>query len=95
MDGLGVCCHAGLFECFGESRVGVAGSSQVFRAGAVLEPNHSFCDHLTSARADNMGAQESVGLLVGQNLDHAVGVGDGLGPGVGQEGEHSLGVLNP
>ena len=41
-----------------------------------------------------MRSQQLVGLLIGEDLDHSVGVGDGLGARVGQEGEDALVVLD-
>lgn len=38
-------------------------------------------------RSHDMGAQDSVGLLIGQNLDHAVGLVIGFGATVGGKWE--------
>jgi len=41
-----------------------------------------------------MRSQESVSLLLGEDFDHAVSVGDGFGPRISQEGESALAVLD-
>lgn len=82
--------HAGLLEGFRQSRVGVAGTRQVFGTRSVLDADHCLRDHLARSWTDDVRSQQAVSLLVGQDFDHAVGVGNGFGAGVGEEGEDSL-----
>ena len=94
MNGFAVSGHTGFLEGFRKSGVSVAGTSQIFRTGSVLDTNDSFRDHFSSSRTNDMGSQQLVSLLVSQNFDHSVSIIDSFGSGVGQEGERSLGVLD-
>ena len=94
MDGLTVGGHAGFLECFGQSWMGATSSGEILRAGSVLNADDSLRDHFSCSWTHNVGSKELVSLLVGENLDHAVGVRDSLSSGVGQEGEDSFAVLD-
>ena len=72
----------------------MASSRHVLGARAVLERQRTLGDHLTSVGADNVDAENTVRLLVCEELDHAVRVQVGLGPRVGGEGESADLVLD-
>ena len=82
VDGLAVGGHGSLFEGLGERGVSVASAANVLGGGAVLESEGALGDHLTGVGADNVHAEDTVGLSVGEELDETVGVGVGLGAGV-------------
>jgi len=65
----------------------MANAGNVLGSGSVLHGQHSLVNELAGTRSDNMGSQDLIGGLVGQNLDETVGVVVGLGTRVGQEGE--------
>ncbi len=87
MDGLAVSSHACFFKGFRESGVGMAGSGQILRTGSVLNTDDSLRNHLSCSRADDVSTQQFVSLLFSEDFDHSVGVGDGFGSGVSEEGE--------
>lgn len=60
----------------------------------VFESENTLCNHLTGVGADNVNAEDAVSLLVGEELDHALGVGVGLCARVGGEGEGTDVVLD-
>lgn len=74
MDGLAVSTHAGLFEGFRKGRVGMASTSQILGTGSVFDPDHCLSNHLPGSWSHDVGSEKPVRLLVGQDLDHAVGV---------------------
>lgn len=94
VDRLIVGSHAGLFEGLGKSGVGVASPSQIFGTGSVLDTDHSLSNHLSSSRTHDVSSQDSVSLLVSQDLDHTVSAGNGFRSRVGHEGETSFGVFD-
>ena len=87
VDGLGVGGHGSLLERLREGRVGVARPGNILARSAILKRKSTLSDHLTSVGADDVDAQKSVGLGVGENLDHTLSVEVGLGARVGAEGE--------
>lgn len=94
VDGLVVSSHGSLLESLGQSRVGVTGSGNVLARSAVLKSKHSLGDHLTGVGANDVNTENSVGLLVSNELDGSLGVEVGLGSRVGSEGELSDVVLD-
>lgn len=87
MDGLGVGGHGGLLESLGEGRVSVAGAGNILAGSAILEGKGTLSNHLTGVGADDVNTENTVGLGVGDHLDHTLSVEVGLGAGVGAEGE--------
>lgn len=87
VQGLGVSGHGSLLESLSQRGVGVAGSGNVFAGGTVLESQSGLGNHLTSARSDDVGAEQTISLGIGENLDETLRVKVGLGSGVGAEGE--------
>ena len=87
MDSLGVGGHGSLLESLGEGRVSVAGAGNVLGRSTVLEGEGSLSNHLTGVGADDVNTKKTVGLGVGDHLDHTLSVEVGLGAGVGAEGE--------
>lgn len=71
----------------------MAGAANILSAGTVLDGQHTLSNHLTSVRANNVDSENTVGLLVSDELDHTLSVEVGLGAGVGSEGEGSDAVL--
>jgi len=68
-------------------------SSDVLRRGTVLDGQHTLRNHLTSVGPNDVDTQDSVSLLVGDELDHSLVVQVGLGPGVSGKGESTDVVL--
>lgn len=87
MDGLGVGSHGSLLESLSQGRVSVARSRNVLGGSAVLQSQGTLGNHLTGVGADDVDTKETIGLGVGNHLDHAVSVEVGLGSRVGAEGE--------
>lgn len=87
MDGLGVCGHGRLLEGLGQRGVSVARPCNILTRRAVLKRKSALRNHLTGVGADDVYAQETVGLGVGEHLDHTLSVQVGLGSRVGAEGE--------
>lgn len=94
MDGLVVSGHGGLLESLGESGVGVAGSSNVLARSTVLKGKNTLGDHLTGVGANDVDTENSVSLLVSNELDGTLGVEVGLGSRVGGKGELADVVLD-
>src|SRR6056297_2162091 len=72
---------------FGIGGVGVAGEGQILGRGAEFHGNANLVDQVTGHRADDMRAKNTVGFLVGQQLDEAVTGEIGLGAAIAHEGE--------
>ncbi|KAI6748421.1 hypothetical protein HG530_015457 [Fusarium avenaceum] len=89
VDGLGVGGHGSFLEGLGKCGVGVTGSGNILAGSTVLESQSTFSNHLTSVRADDVNAKNTVGLRVSEHLDHTLSILVGLGSGVGDEGEAS------
>ncbi len=87
VDGLVVGTHAGLLDSLRERGVGVARAGNVLRGGAVLHSKYELADELAGVGADDVSAEDLVGLGVGDNLDEAFSVVVGARAGVGHEGE--------
>ena len=94
MNRLSVRRHGRLLERFRERRVSVACSSDVLAAGAVLESQRAFGNHLAGVRADDVDAQYPIRLGIGDKLDHALGVKVSLRAAVGGERECADFVLD-
>lgn len=86
-------CHASFLKCFRESRMSVAGSGNILGGCSVLHAQDRLSNHFSGIWADDMDSEESVGLLVGQNLYGAFDVVIGLCSRVRQEWETALGVF--
>ena len=59
------------------------------RRGLELHRHHRLGDQLASHRADDVHAEDLVGLRVGEELDHAGGVAERARPAVGHERERA------
>ena len=94
MNCLSVGCHAGLFEGLGQCRMGMAGLCEILRTSTVFNTNYCLRNHLSCIRTNNMRSEYSISLLIRQNLDHSIRIGDSLSPRIRQEGENSLTILN-
>jgi hypothetical protein len=92
MESLGVCRHGGLLEGLGQCGMGMARAGNVLSGRTVFEGESSLSNHLTSIGSDDVNTQQTVGLGVGEHLDHALGVEVGLGTRVGAEWEGSNSV---
>lgn len=79
MDGLVVGSHASFLEGLTKSRVGVRNSSDILRGGTVLNSQNSLSDHLAGSGPNDVGSEDLVSVLLGQNLDQSIGIGVGLG----------------
>ena len=58
----------GFADNFGKGRVRMAGARKIFAACAESHRGHSFGYQLAGARSDNMHTQDSIRLLVSQDL---------------------------
>ena len=87
MDSLGVGGHGSLLESLGEGRVSVASAGNILGRSTVLEGKGTLSNHLTGVGADDVNTEKTVGLGVGDHLNHTLSVEVGLGAGVGAEGE--------
>lgn len=94
MNGLAAGSHGSLLEGLREGRVSVAGAGNILRAGTVLHGQDTLGNHLTGVGAHDVDAQNAVGLLVRDHLDHTLGIGVGASTGVGGEGEGTNVVSN-
>jgi hypothetical protein len=72
----------------------MSGTSDVFRASAILEGKDSLRNHLACIRTDDMYSQDAVSFLFRNELDRAIRVEIGFGTRVGREGEAADGVLD-
>lgn len=81
------CRHGGLLESLGERRMGMRCARDILRAGAILECQDTFRNHLTGIRADDVNAQNPIGFRIGQEFDQAVAIEVGLCTTVRAEGE--------
>lgn len=95
VDRLVVGVHGGLLEGLAERRVGMADASDVLGRGAVLHGEDGLANHLSRVGADDVGAEDLVGLLLDDDLYEPVLVVVCLCPRVGQEGELADLVLDP
>lgn len=86
--------HGRLLESLGEGRVSVAGAGNILAGSAILEGKGTLSNHLTGVRTDDVDTENTVGLGVGDHLNHALSVKVGLGTGVGAEGEGTDAVGN-
>jgi hypothetical protein len=95
MDGFVVGSHGGLFEGLAERWVGVARARNVLARCPVLHAYDPLRDHLPGVGADDVNAEDPVGLFVAKDLDHSVCGVDRSGPAVRLEGEDALVVRDP
>lgn len=65
----------------------VASPRDILRASTILERQNRLSDHLARVGANDMGAQNPVGLRLGEDFDEPFRVQVGLGTGVGCEAE--------
>ena len=72
----------------------MAGPCYVLRARAIFHCQHSLGNHLAGVGPDNVDAQDTVRLGIGQELDHAVGIKIGLGARIGGKGKRADFVLD-
>lgn len=86
--------HARLLERLAKRGVRMAGSCDVLRTSSVLHSQHGLGDHLTGVRAEDVSSQDSVGVLVGEDLDKAFARTVSACPGVGGEWEISHDVVD-
>lgn len=87
VNSLSMGSHGSLLECFSQSRVSMACTSNILRRGTIFERQSTFSNHLTSVGTDNVDSEKAVSLGVSDHLDHAVGVEVGLCTRVGTEWE--------
>ena len=78
---------AASFVASRQRRMGVADARDVLAAGLELHRHHGLGDQLAGHRADDVHAEDLVGLGVGQELDHAGGVAERARAAVGHERE--------
>src|ERR1700722_2069054 len=64
----------GFAECFTERWMRVAEASNVLGTAGILHHGDRFGDHVGSARAENVNAQQAVGLGIRQDLDRSLGL---------------------
>src|SRR5215472_17661801 len=79
--------EGGFLDGFVQGRVGVAGAGDVLRRRGKLHADDELGDQIARIRADDMGAEDAIRRLVGEDLDEAVGHGHGARPAIGHEGE--------
>ena len=79
--------HGGLLERLCKGRVSVTRPCNILGRSTVLQRQSTLGDHLTGVWSDNVDTKDTVGLGVGQELDHTVGVEVGLCSAVGAEWE--------
>src|SRR6185295_14842207 len=65
--------QGGFLHGFSESRMRVAGARDVFAARAEFYRIGAFGDQVACARADDMNAEDAVGLGIGEHLHAAFG----------------------
>ena len=90
MDGFSIGGHAGFLEGFRQGGMGVACSGQIFRTSSVFNSNDSLRHHFSSSRTHDVCTQQFIRFLISQYFDHAIGIRNSFGSGVGQEGEDSF-----
>src|SRR5262245_2046195 len=78
-----------LAKSLAERGMAVADAGNVFGAARILHYGDGFGDHIRCPRSEDMDAQQPVGLRIRDQLDHALGLVEALGPAVGQERELS------
>lgn len=86
--------HGSLLEGLGKGGVSVRCPGNILGRSTVLESENTLSNHLTGVGADNVNTEDTVGLLVGEELDHTLGVEVGLCARVGGEGEGTDVVLD-
>ena len=64
----------------------MAGARQILGRAAEFHQHRRFVDHLAGAEADDVHAEHAVGLLVGEDLDEALGVQHGAGAALAVNG---------
>lgn len=72
----------------------MARPANVLSASSVLQCKRSLCNHLTGVRTHNVDTQYPVGLSIGEELHHTLGVEVRLGTAVGAEGKGADLVLH-
>src|SRR5580698_10179881 len=92
MDGAFANRKRGFFHRFRASRMGVAGPRQIIGGTAKLHQNSGFVDHFARFAADNMHAEDPVGLRICENLHKPVSRLVDLGAAVGGEREFAGGI---
>jgi hypothetical protein len=93
MNRLVVGIHTCLLEGFAQRRMCVACSGQILGAGSVLNRNDSLGNHLSGVGPDDMCAEDSIRLGIGQDLDKAIGRAIRSSSAVGGERKRSSRVL--
>ena len=79
--------HRRFLHGFGQCRVGVGGAGEVFGGAAKFHQHGDLVDEFASLWPHNMGAQNFVGLGIGEDLHKAIGGLVGLGAAIGDEEE--------
>src|ERR1019366_6509181 len=79
--------EAGLFQRLAHDRVRVDGAAEVLGAAAVFHVRDNLADQLAGAMAENLRAEDPVGLGGGNDLHEAIGGVGGDGTAVGGEVE--------
>ena len=64
-------------HAFRQGWVDVHGSGDVMKAGADLHGDDQFVDQVVTLGADDVSAQDLVGLVICDDLDEPVGLADG------------------
>ena len=94
MDGLIISSHTSFLKGFRKSGVGVASSGDIFSGGTVFNTEDGFSNHFTSVGANDVDTEDSVSLLISQDLDETISIDVSLCSRVGNEGEVTLSVFN-
>ena len=82
--------EGGLLDDLGEVRMRVHAAGQILGASRELHGDGRLGDQFARPGADDVHAEDPVGVLVRKDLHEAVGVSEGLGPAVGGEREAAL-----
>ena len=93
MDGLEVSSQASLLESLTQSWVRVASSGDILAGSTILHSQDSFSQHFSRVSSNDVDTQNSISLLISQNLDKSLSVIVSFRSGVSKEGEGSLRVL--
>src|SRR5690349_4163079 len=73
----------------------MTGSSHIFRSCSVFHGQHSFADHFSCIRTDDVDAQYSIRVLISQYLHEALTVSRASRSGIGLERKESLRIRYP
>ena len=66
--------HGGFFDRFGQTGMAVTYPGDILCRGTQFHTHHDFLDKITSRWANDMGTQNGVRYLVGQNFRETVGI---------------------